>query len=72
MLFYLKIFIFLVTISNTVSLDLFSPNSILVTINNKIIVRSRKPRRPRRKIREQIQPAEMEKKNLFALKILII
>lgn len=52
MLFYLKIFIFLVIISSIVSLDLFLFNFILVIINNKIIVRSRKFRWFRRKIRE--------------------
>lgn len=62
MLFFLKIFISIITIISTVSDDLFLPNSIFVTINNQIIVRRRKPRRPRRQIREQIKPSQTPKK----------
>ncbi len=62
MLFYLRMFISIITIISTVSNDLSLPNSIFVTINNQIIVRRRKPRRPRREIREENQPTETPKK----------
>ena len=62
MLFYLRVFISIVTIISTVIANLSLPNSIFVTINNQIIVRRRKPRRPRRQIREQIKPTETPKK----------
>ncbi len=62
MLFYLRMFISIITIISTVSYDLSLPNSIFVTINNQIIVRRRKPRRPRRQIRERIKPTETPKK----------
>ncbi|NEQ39821.1 MAG: hypothetical protein F6K40_27655 [Okeania sp. SIO3I5] len=77
MLFYLKVFISIVTIISTVQADLYLPNSIFVTINNQIIVRRRKPRRPRRQIREQIKPTETPKiksicpKNSDNLEILV-
>lgn len=59
MLFYLRIFFALITIISTVSYDLFLPNSIFVTINNQVIVRRR---RPRRQIKEKIEPDEPRKK----------
>ncbi len=62
MLFYLKIFISIITILGTVSNYLSLPSSIFFTINNQIIVRSRKPRRPKRKIKEEIKPTETPKK----------
>ncbi|MGD1705178.1 hypothetical protein [Dapis sp. BLCC M229] len=62
MLFYLKIFISIITIISTVSDNLSLPGYIFVTINNQIIVRRRRPRRPRRQIREQIKPSKTPKK----------
>ncbi|MGD1713863.1 hypothetical protein [Dapis sp. BLCC M172] len=62
MLFYLRIFISIITIISTVSFDLFLPSSIFFTINNQIIVRRRKPRRPKRQIKEEIKPTETPKK----------
>ncbi|MGD1805363.1 hypothetical protein ACP6PL_07960 [Dapis sp. BLCC M126] len=49
-------------IISTVSNNLFLPSSIFVSINNQIIVRSRKPRRPRRQIKEEIKSTETPKK----------
>ncbi|MEM1172236.1 MAG: hypothetical protein AAGJ08_24930 [Cyanobacteria bacterium P01_H01_bin.35] len=62
MLFYLKIFISIITIISTVSNNLSLPSSVFFTINNQIIVRSRKPRRPKRQIKEEIKPTETPKK----------
>ena len=59
MLFYLRILFSLITIISTVSYDLFLPNSIFVTINNQVIVRRK---RPRKKIKEKIEPDEPRKK----------
>jgi len=62
MLFYLRLFISIVTIISTVIADVSLDNSIFITINNQIIVRRRKSRRPRRQIREQIKPTETPEK----------
>lgn len=47
MLFYLKIFISIITIISTVSNDLSLPNSLFLTIDNDLMVRKRRPRKPR-------------------------
>ncbi|MGK7921736.1 MAG: hypothetical protein AB4080_17200 [Trichodesmium sp.] len=62
MLFYLRIFISIITIIGTVSFDFSLPSSVFFTISNQIIVRSRKPRRPRRQIKQEIKPTETPKK----------
>lgn len=60
MLFYLKIFISILTIISTVSDHLFWPKSVFnsVVINNQRIVRRRRPRRPRREQREPTEPRQ--------------
>ncbi len=61
MLFYSKIFISIITIISTVSYYLSLPSSIPIFINNQIIVRKIRPRRPRRQIREKIKPTKAQK-----------
>ncbi|NET29467.1 hypothetical protein [Okeania sp. SIO1I7] len=48
MLFYLKIFISIITIISTVSDNLSLPNSLFLSIDNYLMVRKRRPRRPRK------------------------
>ena len=59
MLFYLKMFISIITIISTVSNDLSLPNSLFLTIDNYnyLMVRKRRPRRPR-KTRIEIEKIE--------------
>ncbi|NES71741.1 MAG: hypothetical protein F6K24_44345, partial [Okeania sp. SIO2D1] len=58
MLFYLKIFISIITIISTVSNDLSLPNSLFLTIDNYWMVRKRRPRKPRI---ERIESTELLK-----------
>lgn len=61
MLFYLKIFISIITIIGTVSDDLYLPNSLLnnQVLTKEIIVRKRRERRPKR---EKRKPTESQQK----------
>ncbi|NET45160.1 hypothetical protein [Okeania sp. SIO2B3] len=60
MLFYLKIFISIITIISTVSNDLSLSNSLFLTIDNYWMVRKRRPRKPRIERIESTEPLKQK------------